>query len=427
MAALDQFVLPEDPVLADHLVATYLLRTPSSDIVKLVTGVANEQSVGTWIEVPGVTPEMLRDHKAKVVNVFAVPDAENEASRQSDEHTFVFQLAFPWRNFAGQIPMLLTTAFGNISMIGDIKLLELTFPKPLADALPGPQFGIAGVRRLLGVPERPLLNTMIKPSIGISPEQGAERLYAAAIGGTDIVKDDEVLADTDFSPALRRVELFTKKLRQAETETGEKKLYMVNVTDEPERALSKAEQAVAAGATGVMINFLTAGLGLLSSLARNSKINVPILAHLDFGGALYGSPWHGVTSPLLYGKLPRLAGVDLLTVPTPFGKFPLLREKYLRMALGLRAPLHDKAGAWPIVGGAFKPGHLPKAFAELGRDFVVGAGGAIYAHPMGATAGARAFRQGIDLMMTQGSFEGSQESCPELAVALDQWGATVEK
>ncbi len=427
MAALDQFVLPEDPKLSDHLVATYLLRTPSSDISKLLAGAANEQSTGTWVEVPGVTPEMLRDHRAKVVNVFEIPDVENEAAQRSDEREFVFQLAFPWRNFAGQIPMLLTTVFGNISMIGDIKLLELTFPKPLADALPGPQFGIQGIRKLLGVPDRPLLNTMIKPSIGISPEQGAERLYAAAIGGADIIKDDEVLADTDFSPVLRRVELFTKKLRQAELETGEKKLYMVNVTDEPERALSKAEKAVEAGATGVMINFLTAGLGLLSSLARNRKVNVPILAHLDFGGALYGSSRHGVTSTLLYGKLPRLAGVDLLTIPTPFGKFPLLREKYLRMSLGLRAPLHDKPGAWPIVGGAFKPGHLPRAFADLGRDFVVGAGGAIYAHPMGATAGATAFRQGIDLMMRQGRFDGSEKDYPELAAAIERWGATVEK
>ncbi len=427
MAALDQFVLPEDPVLADHLVATYLLRTPSSDVPRLLTGFANEQTTGTWIEVPGVAPEMLRDYKAKVVAVFEVPDAENEAAPVEGARAIIFQLAFPWRNFAGQIPMLLTTAFGNISMIGDIKLLELTFPKPLTDALPGPQFGIAGIRKLLDVPERPLLNTMIKPSIGISPELGAERLYAAAIGGADIVKDDEVLADTDFSPVLRRVELFTKKLRQAESETGEKKLYMVNVTDEPERALKKAEAAVEAGATGVMINFLTAGLGLLSSLARNRKVNVPILAHLDFGGALYGSPWHGITSPLLYGKLPRLAGVDLLTIPTPYGKFPLRREKYLRMTLGLRAPLHDKPGAWPIVGGAFKPGHLPRAFAELGRDFVVGAGGAIYAHPMGATAGATAFRQAIDLMMTRGTFDGSETEYPELAAAIAQWGATVEK
>jgi 2,3-diketo-5-methylthiopentyl-1-phosphate enolase len=252
-------------------------------------------------------------------------------------------------------------------------------------------------------------------------------LYAAAVGGADIVKDDEVLADADFSPALRRVELYTKKLRQAEAETGEKKLYMVNLTDEPERALRLAEKAVEAGATGVMVNYLTAGLGLVSSLARNPKVKVPILAHLDFGGALYASPRHGVTSSLLYGKLPRLAGVDLLTIPTPFGKFALSREKYLRMSLGLRAPLHDTVGAWPIVGGAFKPGHLPQVFAELGRDFVVGAGGAVYGHPMGATAGARAFRQGIDLMMTRGSFDGSETACPELAAAVERWGASVEE
>ncbi|MBN1868461.1 ribulose 1,5-bisphosphate carboxylase [Candidatus Sumerlaeota bacterium] len=429
MIDYDQFVLPENPILEDHLVATYLLRTSAPDLLQLAATMATEQTVGTWIGVPGETREMLRKHRGKVLNVWEIPDIENDVSRseRGDRRECVVQIAYPSCNFGGQIPMILTTAFGNISMIGDIKLLDLAFPRTLTAQLPGPRFGIPGVRDLLGVAERPLLNTMIKPSTGITPEQGAELLYAAAVGGTDIVKDDEVLPDTDFSPALRRVELYMKNLRRAEAETGEKKIYTVNVTDEPERCLRRAEAAVEAGANGVMINFLTAGIALLSSLARNPKIRVPILAHLDFGGALYASPRHGISSPLLYGKLARLAGVDLVTIPTPYGKFALTREKYLRSILGLRGDLHDTRAAWPIVGGAIKQGHLPQLFSDLGRDFVVGAGGAIYAHPMGPTGGAKAFRQGIDVVMKRGTFDGAEKEYPELAAAVERWGSSVER
>jgi 2,3-diketo-5-methylthiopentyl-1-phosphate enolase len=212
-----------------------------------------------------------------------------------------------------------------------------------------------------------------------------------------------------------------------EEETGDKKLYAVNVTDEPERCIQKAEAAVDNGANAIMVNFLPAGFGLVSSLARNSKINVPILAHHDFGGALYASPWHGISSPLLYGKLARLAGIDLQVVPTSYGKFGLTYEKYMRIILGLRSPLYDKNRTFPVIGGEVKQGTLPQVLGDVGTDCVVAAGGAIYAHPMGPTAGATAFRQGIDLLTTQGKFDGSENDYPELKAAIDLWGISGAK
>lgn len=427
MIDLDQFALPEDPEMKDHVVGTYLLRSDTKTILEFTANMALEQTIGTWISVPGETGEMVRKHRGKVLNIWEVPDIENANSRTGDLQQYVIQLAYPWENFGSQIPMLLTTVFGNISMIGDIKLLDISFPRRLVDQLPGPKFGIAGVRQLLGVPRRPLLCTMIKPSTGITPEYGANLLYNAAVGGVDIIKDDEVLGDTDFSPVLKRVELYMRRLHEAEKETGEKKLYAVNVTDEPEKCIQKAKAAIDKGANAIMVNFLPAGIGIVSSLSRNPKINVPILAHLDFGGALYASAWHGISSHLLYGKLARLAGVDLLTIPTPYGKFAMTFEKYIRMVIGLRSPLYDKNRTFPIIGGAIKQGHLPQLFKDLGTDFIIGAGGAIYAHPKGATAGAKAFRQGIDLIMKHGKFDGAENHYPELKTALDLWGTRVER
>lgn len=419
---LEQYVLPEGINPDDYVVATYLFRSREKDILQRVATMAAEQTTGTWIQVPDETNQLKERHQGKVLGIWEVPDYETDRQITGEERTHVFQLAYPVENIGSQIPMLLTTVFGNISMMGEIKLVDLSLPRKFVDGLPGPQFGVKGIRKLLGIPERPLLNTMIKPSTGITPEKGAELFYQAGLGGTDIIKDDEVLADTGFSPFLRRVELYLRMAKRAHEETGQKILYAVNVTDEPERCLNKAIAAVEAGANAIMVNYLPAGIGILSSLARNPKIRVPILAHLDFGGALYASPFHGISSHLIYGKLARLAGVDMLTIPTPYGKFWILRDKYLRIAVALQKPAYDKERAWPIAGGAVKQGHLPQLFKDLGKDFIVGAGGAIYAHPMGPSAGARAFRQGIDLMMKRGGFDESVEDYPELKVALDQWG-----
>jgi 2,3-diketo-5-methylthiopentyl-1-phosphate enolase len=425
MIDFDQFILSEDPEFEDYLIGTYLFRTDNPDILKRVTASATDQTTGTWVKLPGETEKMLLKHRGRVLNIWEIPDIELAKSRDDGRRKYIFQIGYPWENFGGQIPMLLTTAYGNISMIGDIKLLDISFPKKFTDQLPGPQFGIDGIRQMLGVPARPLLITMIKPAIGLRPEQGAELLYQTALGGVDIIKDDEVLSDPDFSPTLRRLELYMEKLRQAEEETGDKKLYAVNVTDEPERSIKKAEVAVENGARAIMVNFLPAGLGLVSSLARNPKINVPILAHHDFGGALYASPWHGISSSLLYGKLARLAGIDLQVVPTSYGKFGLTYEKYMRIIIGLRNPLHGKNRSFPVIGGEVRQGTLPQVFGDAGTDCVVAAGGAIYAHPMGPTAGATAFRQGIDLLMEQGKFDGSENDYLELKAAIELWGVSV--
>lgn len=425
MIDLDHFILPESPHAGDYLIGTYLLRKELRDpeeILKLAVMMATEQTTGTWIRVPGESGDAIDRSRGKVLGICEIPDTEQDANSPDGARTFIIRLGFPWQNFGPQIPMMLTTIFGNISMIGDIKLLDVQFPKAFVEKFPGPRFGISGIRKLLGVAERPLLNNMVKPSTGITPEQGAELLYQAAMGGTDIIKDDEVLGNTQLSPVLKRVESYMGKLRQAEKETGEKKLYAVNVTDEPEKCIKLSQAAVDSGANAILVNFLPAGVGLITSLCRDPKINVPILAHLDFGGAMYASPWHGISSALLYGKLARLAGVDLLCIPTPYGKFSLNYSKYIQIVHGLRSPFHDKVGVWPIAGGAIKQGHIPRLFNDLGLDFIIGAGGAIHGHPMGPAAGARAFRQGIELMMKKGRLE-SEELEKELKVAIETWGA----
>jgi 2,3-diketo-5-methylthiopentyl-1-phosphate enolase len=425
MIDLDHFILQEDPDIRNYVVGTYLLRKElknPDEILKLAIMMALEQTTGTWIRVPGDTEDLIGRFQGKVLNIWEVPDREQVKRYSEEPGTFIIQIAFPWENFGPQIPMLLTTIFGNISMIGDIKLLDIHFPKALVEQFHGPLFGIKGIRKMLGVSDRPLLNTMIKPSTGITPEQGAEILYQAALGGADIIKDDEVMGDTEFSSVQKRVERYMSKLRKAESDRGERKLYAVNVTDEPEKCIRKAEVSVANGANALLVNFLPAGMGLISSLASNINIKVPILAHLDFGGAFYASPWHGISSSLLYGKLARIAGVDLLCIPTPYGKFSLSYAKFIRMVHALRSPFHDMRNVWPIAGGAIKQGHIPKLFNCLGQDFIIGAGGAIHAHPMGSAAGARAFRQGIDLMMKYGKLE-EQKLGRELKVAIEKWGS----
>ena len=137
-----------------------------ADIIKKLSAIAVEQTTGTWVPVPEETPEMRERHVAKVMGIYEVPGHEFEVPKDLEIREFVFQLAYPAVNFGPQIPMLLSTVIGNISMSGKLKLLDLQFPKSFLESFQGPKFGTHGIRELLDIPERPLLNNMIKPCTG---------------------------------------------------------------------------------------------------------------------------------------------------------------------------------------------------------------------------------------------------------------------
>ncbi len=411
--------LPEGVDDEKYVIATYYVCAPPRyNVYKIAPAMAVEQSTGTWVAVPGETEEVRRTHVAKVVGIYEIPHYEFELPNV-DERNYIVQIAFPWVNFGCQIPMLLTTVAGNISMGGKIKLMDLKFPKSFTKGFKGAKYGIQGVRKILSIPKRPLLNNMIKPCTGFPAKVGAQLFYEVARGGADIIKDDELLADAPFNTLEERIPLYMESADRAEEETGEKTLFAVNITDRIPRVLENAERAIELGTNCIMINYLTAGISVLRALAEDPSITVPILAHMDFAGTMYESHYSGIASPLILGKLPRLAGADVIVFPAPYGKAPYLKERYIQTAKTMAYPFHHIAPVFPMPSGGIAPPMVDEVINDLGYDIVIGAGGAIHAHPMGPAAGARAFRQAIDAVVEGKTLDEAAEEHEELAQSIE--------
>jgi 2,3-diketo-5-methylthiopentyl-1-phosphate enolase len=318
--------------------------------------------------------------------------------------------------------MLLTAVVGNASMAGQLKLVDVRFPRKYVEGFKGPKFGIEGIRKLLGVKKRPLLNNMIKPCTGYPLEVGAELFRKAAMGGCDIVKDDELIADASFNSMKGRVKRYLEIEKQVFEKTGEHTLYTVNISDSVPKIFENAKRAIELGANALMINYIAVGLPVLQAIAEDPKINVPILGHMDVAGALYMSPFHGLSSHLVLAKLPRLAGADIVVIPAPYGKAPVIVEKFDNVARNLTFPLYKLKPAWPMASGGITPTMVPKVMAQLGNDIVIGSGGGIHAHPEGPVAGGKAFRQAIDATMKGISLEEYAKNHKELAISIGKWG-----
>ncbi len=411
--------LPDGVDYDDYIIGTYTVTYPAVfPMLKLAPMLAIEQSTGTWVAVPGETPEVRRRHVAKVIGVYEVPDYEFSVPADLKERNWIVQIAFPEVNIGSQIPMMLTTVVGNISMAGQIKLVDIRFPKKYIAGFKGPKFGIDGIRKLLNVKKRPLLNNMVKPCTGYPLEVGAELFKLAAEGGCDIVKDDELIADASFNSMKGRVKRYMEIEKQVFEETGEHTLYTVNISDSVPKIFENAKRAVELGANAIMINYIAVGIPVLQAIAEDPAINVPILGHMDVAGALYMSQYHGMSSHLVLGKLPRMAGADIVVIPAPYGKAQVIVEKFDLMARNLTYPLYNLKPTWPMASGGITPAMVPNVMHELGNDIVIGSGGGIHAHPQGPVAGGKAFRQAIDATMKGVSLEEYSKTHKELAASI---------
>ncbi|MFD2612081.1 2,3-diketo-5-methylthiopentyl-1-phosphate enolase [Paenibacillus gansuensis] len=417
----------------EYCLAVYRIYDDKADFHKKAEGIAVGLTVGSWTDLPEARKEEMQKHLGRVVSVDIYDEAGTE--RYAD-----IAIAYPDVNFSRDIPALLVTVFGKLSMDGKVKLMDLKFSQRFMSAFNGPKFGLPGVRKLLGVQDRPLLMSIFKSVIGHDLEALQEQFYQQALGGVDLIKDDEILFENPLTPIERRVEACMKAARLAEQETGQKLLYAVNLTGPTSNLAAQAKKAIDAGANALLFNVLAYGFDTLHELASNPEISVPIAAHPAMAGAMYPSPHYGISAKVLLGKLMRLAGADLVLFPSPYGSVVMPKDENLAIREVLltedvpnnylfslsavpSAELHLKPSV-PVPSAGIHPGLVPWIIRDFGTDVVVNAGGGVHGHPMGAAAGGRAFRQAIDAVLSSMTLTtyAEQPQNAELAAAIQAWG-----
>jgi 2,3-diketo-5-methylthiopentyl-1-phosphate enolase len=418
----DVFVSREDIRGRDYVIATYLIRTPpGQDPMRTARAFAVGQTIGTWVEVPGVTRRMREENAGRVVGLVEVPAVDVDASDAPEPSHSLVSVALPVVNFGVQFPMLLTTLLGNDASTSTLaKLVDLEFPDAFLREMGGPAFGIAGIRDLVDVPVRPLLLNMIKPCTGLSPKDGARIFYETALGGVDLIKDDELLGNPPFSPAVERVKEYGAAAKAAYETTGKDVVYIVNVTDSPDRVIDGARRCVDAGARAVMVNYALVGYGVLSALVR--AVDVPVMGHFAGAGVFYEGAGSGMSAALATGALVRLAGADIAMTLTPYGGYPLRSTSYRRTIQELTVPRPHLVPTMPAIGGGVHPGFVERYIRELGNDIILSPGGGIHGHPGGSAAGARAMLQAIEAVLAGRPVAEAAREHEELATALELWG-----
>lgn len=289
-----------------------------------------------------------------------------------------------------EFPQLLNVIFGNISIKAGIRVIRLDLSPTLLEAYRGPRFGQQGWRDLLGVQDRPLLMTALKP-MGLSAKDLAYIAYECALGGLDIIKDDHGLANQPFAPYQERVERCAEAVAKANAQTGLKCQYMPNVTAPADQIVTRAGVAKQAGAGSLLICPGLTGFDSLRQLADDETIALPIASHPSFYGSLVTSPQNGFSHYALYGQLQRLMGADSSIYPNFGGRFAFSQAECESIVAGCHDPMGHFKPIFPTPGGGMSMANIPQMKAVYGNQVMYLVGGGLHRHSDDLTANARHF------------------------------------
>lgn len=414
-----------------ELRATYLLES-CEPIERVAEVIAGEQSSGTFLRLAGETDGLKERARARVVRIEHLPGVKRPALHSAYArrrglsgrlYRGRIELAFPVDNIGANLPTLMATVAGNLFELGEVtglRLLDLDFPQEFAARFPGPRFGVAGTRSRAGVHGRALIGSIIKPSIGMLPQQTAAVVDELCAAGIDFIKDDELHADPDYAPFEARVRAVMPVLHRHADRLGRMPMYAVNISGTVDDMRRRHDTVVAAGGSCVMV--CIHGVGLAGVQHLRSYAELPIHAHRHGWGALSRHPWLGFEFTAMQ-KVWRLAGIDQLHVNGLRSKFWEPDASVTRSARALLSPFSGVQPVVPVFTSGQWAGQAPDMYAALGcSDVLHVAGGGIIGHPMGIAAGVASMQEAWEAAREGVALDVYAKTRPALRAALETFG-----
>lgn len=381
----------------DYVIATYLMSSTES-LKAAAWNLAIGQSVGN----PNVrneweTDELFENHSCIILGDERALEAYQDGP---------VEIAFPKVNTDWEtdgISHLLCQLMGghvDIDIITRCRLIKLELPEDVKAHFKGPKYGLSGFRKFTGQYNKPLLGSIVKPKIGITPEVLLEMVKQMVDGGVDFIKEDEIMSNPACAPLDRRVDIIANYLAKQ----SRKVVFCHTINCDPHVVMDRVKRVHELGGVGVHINVFS-GLGVYNSIR---KLDLPLFLHFQKSGdKVFTDVSHrfSISWPVIC-QLATLMGVD--TIQTGMmGGYSNDDPVELQEAIAvLRA-----GNTTPVLSCGFHPGLVDKITGLAGLDYMANVGGAVHGHPGGTISGARAMRQAID--KTYG---------PEYKQAIEKWG-----
>ncbi|MFS0724379.1 ribulose-bisphosphate carboxylase large subunit family protein [Paenibacillus sp. 1P07SE] len=419
-----------DEMQEEFVTVTYQIESPY-ELAHAAEVLAGEQSTGTFLAIPGETEEIKRRHRARIVSIReqgtattpALPGSQAPAGFDGLYRQGEIEISFPYDNIGPSLPNLMAVIAGNLYELQELSAIRLTrlkLPAAFHERYQGPRFGIRGTRDLLGVHDRPVIGTIVKPNIGLSADGLRTIVRDLVLARIDFIKDDEVNGNPPYFPLAQRIEAVMDEINRAAEQTGKKTMYAFNITGDIDEMKRGHDQVVAAGGTCVMVSVNSIGWAGLAHL--RSYCELPIHGHRNQWGMLTRHPGLGM-SFTVYQQLCRLAGVDHLHTNGLNNKFFETNDSVVQSVTECLTPIFGEDTVFPVLSSKQWAGQAVESYRTFGTiDLMNIAGGGIHAHPGGYAAGFRSMVQGWEAALAGIDLHEYAAEHPELQQAILTFG-----
>ena len=371
-----------DPLSGDRFAVDYRLAGPESHARTLSERLCADQTIEAPLSLLRLSP-IPTGLLGTVAGFF-----EESAS------CYRATVSFPVELFGHSCAQLLHTLFGTASLTPGIQVAAVHLPDTLPQGWPGPRFGISGLRELARVPHRPLVCGVLKP-LGYSPKLLADLARSFALGGVDLIKDDQGLGDHTFCRFEERVSLTVAAIQDATCSTARPCLYFPHVVGSLDDIRRQAAFAKQAGAGGILLSPGLVGYEALHELSRQDELALPIMSHPAFLGTYAMNSESGLAPNVLYGQLPRLAGADVTIYPTYGPAFPITPHDCFLIGAACTQPWGPLRPMFPTAAGRMDQARISEMCGFYGHEFVFILGSQIRETPDGIIVACRQFIQNL--------------------------------
>lgn len=265
--------------------------------------------------------------------------------------------------------------FGNSSLLPGITVERIELSEQLLKWFPGPKYGIAGMRERLGVYDRPLAFTALKPQ-GLPTVALADEAHQCALGGVDLIKDDHGLMNQTFSSYKDRVKAVCEAVRQGNEASGHHTGYVPNLSGSFDTILDRVRYAEDCGAAGIMLAPGLVGYDTVQYVSAHTEL--PIVVHPAMSGCILDKGSGGFACGCALGQLPRLIGADITVFPNFGGRFSLSQAQcrsivdFCTEACGTMPPI------FPAPAGGMTFEKIDKMKEFYGTDVALLMGGGLF-------------------------------------------------
>ena len=424
----------------DVIRITYRIET-AGDPAALAEKIASDQSTGTFVALPGETPELKARVAAWVtalrplppLSVPSLPQGETVAAASFNRAEA--EVSFPIEAVGPDLAALMTIAIGGIYAIKGftgIRIVDMVLPDAFRDTYPGPQFGVAGSRALTGVQDRPIIGTIVKPALGLRPHETADMVRKLVEADVDFIKDDEKLMSPAYSSLADRVAAIMPIILDREQRTGRKTMYAFGISAaDPDTMLRNHDIVAAAGGNAAVVNINSVGFGGLAFLRKRSSL--ALHAHRNGWDLLTRHPGLGMDFKV-YAMFWRLLGIDQFQINGIGAKYWEPDDSFVTAFENCRTPIFSEADCpLPVVCSGQWGGQAPATWRRTRQvraqpvDLLYLCGGGVVSHPGGPAAGVRAVRQSWEAAEAGIPLAAYAKDHPELAQSLAKFGSPAQQ